>query len=176
MTVFDGDVWYLHVDGASNNRGAGAGIVLLSSGGTVYEIALTIGFTTSNNKAEYKALIVGQQLAKHLGAKGVNVYSDSQLVVRQLHDDYNIKDPRMTKYYCRVCDLMKEIGLVQICWVGRDQNSHVDAFAALASAKAASPNRTIFLGEIVKPSYDDGNDEVLSVQLGPSWMDEILRT
>lgn len=156
------------MDGASNNRGAGAGIVLLSPRGTIYETTLTIGFTASNNKAEYEVLIAGLQLAKHLGAEGVKVYSDSQLVVRQLHDDYSIKDPRMTTYYCQVWDLMKEFGLVQICWVGRDQNSHADALAALASAKAASSDLTIFLGEIVKPSYDDGSDEVLSVHIGPS--------
>lgn len=91
--MFDGDIWYLHVDGVSNNLGAGAGIVLLSLGGTVNETTLTIGFTASNNEAEYEALIAGLQLARHLGAEGIKVYSDSQLVVKQLHDDYNIKDP-----------------------------------------------------------------------------------
>lgn len=80
--MFDGDIWYLHVDGVLNNRGAEVGIVLLSLGGTVNERALTIGFTASNNEAEYEALIAGLQLAKHLGAKGIKVYNDSQLVVK----------------------------------------------------------------------------------------------
>ncbi|KAH7844439.1 hypothetical protein Vadar_027985 [Vaccinium darrowii] len=171
--MFQGDVWRLHVDGASNSRGAGAGIVIVSPEGVMHENALTIGFTASNNEAEYEALVSGLKMAKHLGAETVQVYSDSQLIVKQIKDQYSLKDPRMEKYYDKVWGLMEEIGTVEIEWVGRERNAHADTLASLATACAASPNRTIFLGELESPSIEHERKEVLHVSLGPSWMDEI---
>lgn len=171
--MFQGDVWSLHVDGASNSRGAGAGIVIVSPEGVMHENALTIGFTASNNEAEYEALVSGLKMAKHLGAETVQVYNDSQLIVNQIKDQYSLKDPRMEKYYDKVWELIREIGTVEIEWVGLERNAHADALASLATACAASPNRTILLGEVESPSIEHERQEVLHISLGPSWMDEI---
>jgi len=52
-------VWIVYVDGSSNNKGVRAGVVLEGLGGLVVEKSLRFGFKTSNNQAEYEALIVG---------------------------------------------------------------------------------------------------------------------
>ena len=56
--------WVLHVDGASNGQGGGAGIVLESPDGLVTEQALRFGFKASNNAAEYEAVLAGLDLAR----------------------------------------------------------------------------------------------------------------
>ncbi|KAH7857866.1 hypothetical protein Vadar_017295 [Vaccinium darrowii] len=105
--MFQGEVWRLHVDGESNSKGAEVGIVLVSPEGIIHENALTIGFPASNNEAKYEALISGLKMEKHLGAETVQVCSDSQLIVNQIKDQYNLKDPRTVKYYEKVWELIR---------------------------------------------------------------------
>ncbi|XP_020415620.1 uncharacterized protein LOC109948104 [Prunus persica] len=77
------DIWQLRVDGASNQKGAGAGVVITTPDGTLLEQAITLGFPASNNEAEYEALLAGLRLAKELTIKKLAIYSDSQLITNQ---------------------------------------------------------------------------------------------
>ena len=105
--LFHGDVWKMHVDGASNARGAGAGIVLQSPKGVLHENALTLDFSASNNEAEYEALLAGLKIAQGLGIEELVIYSDSQLVVNQLKQEYEARDGRMRQYVSTARELMK---------------------------------------------------------------------
>ena len=74
--------------GLSNNKGSGAGIVLLSPDDLVLELALRLNFKASNNESEYEALIAGLRSAQRLGATELLVFCDSQLVTNQLSGEY----------------------------------------------------------------------------------------
>ncbi|XP_024177714.1 uncharacterized protein LOC112183573 [Rosa chinensis] len=76
--------WRLYVDGASNKKTSGAGILLISPDDQVYEYALKFAFKASNNTAEYETLIAGLQIAWELGIQHLHIFSDSQLVVNQI--------------------------------------------------------------------------------------------
>ena len=75
--------WKLYVDGSSNNKGSGAGIVLHSLEDLVLELALRLNFKASNNESEYEALIAGLCGAQKIGATKLLVFCDSQLVTNQ---------------------------------------------------------------------------------------------
>ena len=90
--------WKLSIDGASNAQGSGTGLILTSPEGIDIEYALRFGFRTSNNEAEYEAVIAGLNLAHSLEVDQLEVYSDSQLVVRQIEDTYEAKSGRMILY------------------------------------------------------------------------------
>ena len=60
--------WELFVDGTSNSKGSGAGIVLVSPEGLVLEQAVRLNFSASNNEAEYEALMIGLKTTRKLGA------------------------------------------------------------------------------------------------------------
>ncbi|CAL2278651.1 unnamed protein product [Prunus armeniaca] len=51
------NIWQLRVDGASNQKGAGAGVIIITPNGTLLKQAITLGFPASNNEAEYEALL-----------------------------------------------------------------------------------------------------------------------
>ncbi|CAL9010974.1 unnamed protein product [Prunus brigantina] len=77
-------VWKLHVDGSANQQGCGAGLVLTTPDGNKLEYALRFSFRTSNNEAEYEALLAGLRLAKSMSAIQISIHSDSQLIIRQI--------------------------------------------------------------------------------------------
>lgn len=77
------DMWQLSVDGASNHKGAGACVVIITLDETMLNQAIRLSFPASNNEAEYEALVVGLLLAKYLSIKRLTIYSDSQLITNQ---------------------------------------------------------------------------------------------
>ncbi|GKV23293.1 hypothetical protein SLEP1_g33040 [Rubroshorea leprosula] len=90
-------VWVLYVDGAANVEGSGARVVLLGPEGFKSEHALRFKFQTTNNVAEYEALIYGLKLASELKAQSIRVFSDSQLVINQVNGSCDIKDPQLSR-------------------------------------------------------------------------------
>ena len=112
QTTTDLSIWKLFVDGASNAQGGEADLILTSPEGIDIEYALRFGFLTSNNEAKYEAVIVGLNLAHSLEVDQLEVYSDSQLVVRQIEDTYEAKSGRMILYLQKVRDLLKKFVLV----------------------------------------------------------------
>ena len=73
--------WKLYVDGARNEHCSGAEIVLETPEGRSLCYALRLEFPSTNNEAEYEALIAGLRIAKELNIKALQIYSDSQLIV-----------------------------------------------------------------------------------------------
>jgi hypothetical protein len=76
--------WTLFFDGSTCGEGAGIGIVLISPQGRKYEFSLPIVATSTNNQAEYQALIKGLELLREIRADAVEIFDDSMLVINQL--------------------------------------------------------------------------------------------
>ncbi|KAL0431963.1 UNVERIFIED_CONTAM: Transposon Ty3-G Gag-Pol polyprotein [Sesamum radiatum] len=85
-------VWLLHVDGSSTIQGSGAGIAITSPQGKDLEFTVKFGFKTSNNEAEYEALVIGMRMAHEAGARHLLAYSDSQLIVKQIEGTFEAKE------------------------------------------------------------------------------------
>ena len=90
--------WSIYTDGSSNKRVEGAGIVLLSPEGDRVECMVRLNVPTTNNEAEYEALVAGLDLAKAAGAASVVIPYDSQVVANQVNGDYKCKGERMKRY------------------------------------------------------------------------------
>jgi len=82
------DQWTLYVDGSSNPKGAGAGIVLDGPNDFLIEKSLHFSFKTSNNQAEYKAILADLSLAREVGVKSLTCKTDSKLIVGHLNDEF----------------------------------------------------------------------------------------
>lgn len=67
--------WTVHVDGSSTQNGCGAGVICTSPSGDKYEYALRFKFHTSNNEAEYEALLAGIRMCKAAGAEESQILS-----------------------------------------------------------------------------------------------------
>ncbi|GMI95742.1 hypothetical protein HRI_003243500 [Hibiscus trionum] len=95
--------WTLHVDGSVVANGAGVGI-LLTGPNTCEEwkYITTFSFPISNNTAEYEALIDGLELAIRLRVEHIQIFTDSQLVARQMLGEYEVHEEMLDRYYMMV--------------------------------------------------------------------------
>jgi len=99
--------WTLFFDGSTCDRGASIGIVLISPQGKKYEFSLPIA-TSTNNHAEYQALIKGLELLKEVHADALEIFGDSILVINQLAGSYECRSGVLIAYYERSMQLLKE--------------------------------------------------------------------
>ena len=79
--------WRVHTDGSSNRQAGGVGVVLLSPEGDMVECMVRLNFSTTNNEAEYEALVVDLDLAKAARATSVVIYYDSQVITNQVNEN-----------------------------------------------------------------------------------------
>ena len=106
--------------GARGNPGPAAIGVLVcdEAGNTLQDHQETIGETT-NNVAEYKAVLAGLDLAKKLGAREIDYYVDSELVARQISGQYRVKTPHIQVLFTSVMEKKKHFEKVQFTHVPR---------------------------------------------------------
>lgn len=117
----------MHIDGASRgNPGKAAyAVVLARPGHPVVEEADTIG-TATNNVAEYTALVEGLGLAAELGVKKLSVFSDSELMVKQMRGEYRVKSEELQELYREAKRLAAGFDAFAIAHVRREQNKRAD--------------------------------------------------
>ena len=64
------------MDGAANQKGSGVGLVVISPDKIIIEKSLRLGFSATNNKAEYEALLVEMTMVQEMGGKAVEIFFD----------------------------------------------------------------------------------------------------
>jgi ribonuclease HI len=128
----------LYTDGAArgNPGEAGIGVVVCAPDGTVREeIGEYLGQAT-NNVAEYRALIRGLERARAAGARRVLVYSDSELMVRQMNGQYRVRNEGLAPLHRQATLLARSFERVDIVHVARERNRRADALANRAIDEA----------------------------------------
>jgi len=121
----------IHIDGAArgNPGPAGAGVLILGpDGGVVDRMHRWLGETT-NNVAEYRALLLALERAQALGIADLEIRSDSELLVRQLNRQYKVKHPKLRELYGQAVERIEGFRRVQIRHVPRELNAEADALA-----------------------------------------------
>ncbi|GKD92990.1 reverse transcriptase domain-containing protein [Tanacetum coccineum] len=94
-------VWTLYTDGTSSQKGVGAGLVLIDPSGMEYTYAVRLTFPSTNNEAEYEALLDGLRMAQKMKVQGLDVKVDSKLVVCQMNGEFVASSEGMAKYLAK---------------------------------------------------------------------------
>ena len=161
--------WKVYVDGAANQKGSGIGLVLISPEGIAVEKSLRLGFSATNNKAEYEALIQGMMMVRKLGGKAMEAFSDSKLVVGQVMGELEARDARMQEYLDRVKRLQLDFESFNLTHVSRSGNTHADSLATLATSSAHDLSRMILVEDLYqKISIRRDTAQVHQVRKSPS--------
>jgi ribonuclease HI len=129
----------VNVDGGSRGNPGPAAIAAVASdpsGKVLEERSKTIGEAT-NNVAEYRALLLGIELARELGADEIELVGDSELIVRQVRGEYKVKQDHLQPLRTKVIDALRDLGGWSIRNVPREENAEADRLVNEALDAAA---------------------------------------
>ena len=126
----------VYVNGASNQKGSGIGLVLISLEKVIIKKSLRLDFSATNNEAEYEALVIGMAMVQRMGEKSVKVFSDSRFIVGQVKGEFEAKDERMQGYLSHVKCLQSKFDSFDLLHISRNGNAHADSLAMLATSTA----------------------------------------
>ncbi|KAL0387479.1 UNVERIFIED_CONTAM: hypothetical protein Sradi_2629700 [Sesamum radiatum] len=155
--------WKMYFDGASHKKGAGTGVVFVTSEGEVLPYSFTLTQNCSNNVAEYEALILGLEItvdAKQLPPK---IYGHSQLVVNQLLGLYEVKKPELFPYHNYAKRLRGWLGDIELEHLSRKDNKQADVLAKLALTLSMTDKETripICKSLVIPPIFSDNENDM----------------
>lgn len=121
----------IYCDGAArgNPGPAGAGALILDEDGSVvFELSRYLGETT-NNQAEYQALILALEEAMKQDVDEVQIYSDSELMVRQIKGEYRVKNGGLKELFKIVLRKLQTFRKYSIDYLPREKNTLADSLA-----------------------------------------------
>ena len=144
--------WKVYIDGATNQRGFGVGLVLISPKKLTIEKSLKLGFSAINNAAEYEVLLEGISMVQIVGEKVVKMFLDSRLVVGYVGGELEARDEIMQGYLSQVRHLQSKFESFSLLHIPRSGNTHVDSLATLATSSAQSLPRIILIEDLCKPT------------------------
>jgi len=124
----------IHADGASRGNPGPAAIgatIKDETGRLISRISRRIGITT-NNQAEYQAVIAALEETTKLGARQASVYLDSELIVKQINGKYRVKNRALKPLYQQVKQWQSHFESFTIMHVPRQQNKEADNLANAA--------------------------------------------
>lgn len=126
----------LYFDGACipTNPGGTAtgGVVLIREDGEVTREAFVVANHSTNNVAEWGALVRGIELAISQGVDCLMIYGDSDLVIRQLNRQWKCKKEHLRKFRDSAWKLLDSIGFWDAKWIPREQNTEADRLSGEA--------------------------------------------
>jgi ribonuclease HI len=125
-------LWALFFDGSSCGKGGGVGILLISPRGETFEFAIPIQHTVTNNQAENEALLRGLQYLKEAKAISVEIFGDSELVIKQLNGPYECRNDILRNYYEECKEILKSFHLVILQHIPRENNEEANRLAQSA--------------------------------------------
>jgi ribonuclease HI len=149
--------WALFFDGSSCGKGGGVGILLISPSGEMFEFAIPIQPTVTNNQAEYEALLRGLQYLKEAKAISVEIFGDSELVIKQLNGQYECRNDILRNYYEECKEILKSFQLVILQHIPRQNNEEASMLAQ--SASGYRENQEVFANDVYSFGSDLAEDD-----------------
>ncbi|XP_071741858.1 uncharacterized protein [Rutidosis leptorrhynchoides] len=162
--------WKLFTDGASSSDGSGAGLMLINPEGQEFTYGLRFEFNTTNNEAEYEALLAGLKIAKEIKIEHLQAFVDSQLIANQVLGVFEARQPTIQLYLSKVRELVESFRSFTIEHVRRSQNKNADALSKLASITFAHLAEEVLVEVLERRSIEVQEVHDLITEEENTWM------
>jgi ribonuclease HI len=127
-------IWKMFFDGAYSREGTGAGVFFVSPSQETVSLSYKLEFDTTNNVAEYEALVLGMRIAKEMGIKEITIFGDAELIIQQVRNAYRANNPRLRNYRNEVWDLVDNFFLdFNISFIPKGENTSANSSVVSAS-------------------------------------------
>jgi ribonuclease HI len=130
----------VHVDGGARGNPGPAAVAAVATGidGSVLEERSAYIGEATNNVAEYRAVLLGLELARSLGARSIEVVNDSELVARQIGGQYKVKHAGLRPLFLETMKALREFDRWSVRNVRREENERADELVNLELDRAAN--------------------------------------
>ena len=146
----------MYFDGSVMKTGAGAGLLFISPLGEHMRYVIRLHFPTSNNMAEYEALLIGLRIAIELGIRRLDVRGDSQLITDQVMKEASYHNDKMEAYCNAVHRLEDRFDGLELNHIARKYNEEADQLAKIAYGRTTVPPN-VFARDLTKLSVNFKN-------------------
>jgi ribonuclease HI len=126
ISIVEPGPWTLFLDGSSCGKGSDIGIVFISPRRRSFEFSLPIPASSTNNQAEYEAVLKGIKLLRKIKADALEIFGDSMLVVNQLIGKYDCNNDIMRIYHEECLELLREFKIVSIEHIPKMHNEEAN--------------------------------------------------
>nr|CAE05804.2 OSJNBb0046K02.14 [Oryza sativa Japonica Group]CAE75940.1 B1159F04.3 [Oryza sativa Japonica Group] len=154
--------WVMHSDGSCSHKGAGAVAVLTSPGGMPIRYATRLQFDTTNNTAEYEAVLLGLRKAKALGVWRLLIRTDSKLVASHVDKSFEAKEEGMKRYLEAVRSMEKCFAGVTVEHLPRGHNEEANTLAK-SDACGGPHSPSIFFEVLYAPSVPTESLDIMAI-------------
>nr|GEW81050.1 reverse transcriptase domain-containing protein [Tanacetum cinerariifolium] len=167
--------WTLFTDGASSLKGSGAGLVLIEPNGIEYTYAFRLTFPSTNNEAEYKALLARLRIARQMNISNIEVKVNSKLVASQINGSYEANKDIIIKYLAKANEYSFGFKSFSIENILRNMNQKVDVQSRLASVAFNHLTNEVLVEVLNKRSTEGQEIHTIVEEKGDNWMTPIRR-
>jgi ribonuclease HI len=172
------ETWIAYVDGSSANRKSGVGVTLASPDGEIFRYTIKLGFVTTNNEEEYEVVLAGLSIAQEMGAKNLDVKSDSQVVVSHVQGLADAQGEKMIQYLDKVGKYQSNFDRTVMTKIPREENAQADALSKMGSGtgpvvKTSTRGVVIQIEPSILPKLDMMEVEERSDE--PEWATDVIR-
>ncbi|GJX43817.1 reverse transcriptase domain-containing protein [Tanacetum coccineum] len=177
-TLTDGgskEAWTLYTDGALSLKGAGADLVLIDPSGTEYTYAIRLTFTSTNNEAEYEALLAGLKIAHKMKVQELKAKVDSKLVACQLNGEFVANSEGMAKYLAKAKEQVALFKKFSIKNIPRNLNQKADVLSKLASIAFNHLTKEILVEVLNTKSVDMEEIAAIVEEEEDNWITPIIK-
>jgi ribonuclease HI len=122
----------LYFDGSVCSKGQGAWCVVVSTSGVYIDLSIRLEFTCTNNQVEYESLLHGLEFLRDLGARDIDMFGDSNLIVQQIKGVSQCLDGVLNSYWDKCLDIIKLFDTFSIKHIPWEENSRVNQLAQQA--------------------------------------------
>ncbi|GKB12920.1 reverse transcriptase domain-containing protein [Tanacetum coccineum] len=173
--IDDTETWTLYTDGAASSKGSGAGLILTGPSGVEYAYALRLTFASTNNEAEYEALLAGLRIARMMNVPQIEVKVDSKLVASQINGIYEASNDSMIKYLAKAREYISEFKTFSIENIPRGSNQKADVLSKLATVPFHNLTKEILVEVLNERSTEVQEVQTIVEEEGDNWMTPIVK-
>jgi ribonuclease HI len=124
--------WQMFFDGSVCSKGQEVGCVVISPSGLYIDLSIILEFSCTNNQVEYESLLHGLEFLRDLGARDVDLFGDSNLIMQQMRGDNQCLDGVLNSYRHRCFDIIKVFDTFSIKHIPWEQNNRANQLAQQA--------------------------------------------
>ncbi|GKF68468.1 reverse transcriptase domain-containing protein, partial [Tanacetum coccineum] len=163
--------WTLFTDGASNSKGSGAGLVLISPSGVEFTYALCLNFISTNNEA----LLAGLHMERKMKVEDIDVKVNSKLVASQINGSYVASSTSMIKYLATKKECIAEFNSFSIQNIPRNLNQKAAILSKLATHAFDHLTKKVLVEVLAERSSDRKEVSDIVEEEEDKWMTAIIR-